>query len=150
MASVGSFLSAFNLFKDYSLISHGHRFQNPAMERPIDLLCCFMASPLSPEPVSQLQCVGKPLCEHVRALPVYRCKMLISPSAERNTNRFRNAGKFMLVRRAHMIEVTVKITLKQSWEFYALQYIFGENFWRETLTEIFDVRYENFLTFKLC
>ncbi len=58
-------LSVFNLFKDYSLISHGHRFQNPAMERPIDSLCCFMASPLSLESISQLQCVGKPLCECV-------------------------------------------------------------------------------------
>lgn len=38
-------LSVFNLFKDYSLISHGHRFQNPAMERPIDSLCCFTTLP---------------------------------------------------------------------------------------------------------
>lgn len=65
LASLVCCLTVFNLFKDYSLISHGHRFQNTAMERPIDLLCCFMASPLSPESISQLQCVGKPLCERV-------------------------------------------------------------------------------------
>lgn len=73
-ASGSCCLRNFNLFKDYSLISHGHRFQNPAMERPIDSLCCFMASPLSPESISQLQCVGKPLCDCVREL----CQFIVT------------------------------------------------------------------------